>query len=215
MTCSFRGSIPGPGSRTWSATGQSSTCCRRSSRTMTPGRCCSRRMPSRVSTPPRWRDSYRASNLPGHDRTRPRHFGCAGWRTSRCDATRRTPGTRPVTGPTDRHPPAALGTGIAHAADPGLPVVGHVMRAYLARTETFVYNQMASLRRHHPVPVAHHRRPSTDFPLGDGAIAEELLRPRLAGVERLAYARLRIALPPATAALARFLREREARLLHF
>jgi colanic acid/amylovoran biosynthesis glycosyltransferase len=120
-----------------------------------------------------------------------------------------------VTGPTDGHPLAAVGTGIADAADPGLPVVGHVMRAYLARTETFVYNQMASLRRHHPVPVAHHRRPSTDFPLGDGAIAEELLRPRLARVERLAYARLRVALPPATAALARFLREREARLLHF
>ena len=55
------------------------------------------------------------------------------------------------------------------------PTVAHVMRAYLAPTETFVLNQMASLRRHRPVVVAHHRRPETEASLREGAIALEQL----------------------------------------
>ena len=45
--------------------------------------------------------------------------------------------------------------------------VGHMMRAYLSRTETFVYNQIASLHRYRPVVVARHRRPVIDFPLDE------------------------------------------------
>lgn len=104
---------------------------------------------------------------------------------------------------------------MTHTPAAGAPVVAHVMRAFLARTETFVHNQMATLRRYRPLPLAHQRRPDTDFPLGDGAIAEELLRPRLAQLERVAYRRLRVALPPAIAALARCAELHDARLLHF
>jgi colanic acid/amylovoran biosynthesis glycosyltransferase len=100
-------------------------------------------------------------------------------------------------------------------APPGAPVVAHVMRAYLARSETFIHNQMTTLRRYRALPVAHHRRPVKDFALDEGAIAEELIRPGLARLERLAYAKLRVALPPAVAALARYVRAHDARLLHF
>ena len=95
-----------------------------------------------------------------------------------------------------------------------LPTVAHVMRAHLAPTETFVSNQIASLRRHRPIVVAHHRRPGTVAPLGEGVIALEQLPPRLARAESLAYRTARVALPPANAALAAYIREQDARLLH-
>ena len=89
------------------------------------------------------------------------------------------------------------------------------MRAYLARTETFVHNQIANLQRHRPVVTAHHRRELTEFPLGEGLVAEEALSAPLAAVQRGAYRFGRVALPMGNAALARYLREQDARLLHF
>jgi colanic acid/amylovoran biosynthesis glycosyltransferase len=96
-----------------------------------------------------------------------------------------------------------------------MPTVGHLMRAFLARTESFVHNQISTLRRHRPVVAAHHRRPVSDYPLGEGLIAEEALRPPLASAQRLAYRAAKVALPPGQAALARYLREQDARLLHY
>jgi colanic acid/amylovoran biosynthesis glycosyltransferase len=93
--------------------------------------------------------------------------------------------------------------------------VGHVMRAYLAPTESFVYNQVTSLRRYRPVVVAHHARPRTEFPRREGAIAQECLPPRLARVERLAYRLARVALSPGQEAITRYLRARDTRLLHY
>jgi len=89
------------------------------------------------------------------------------------------------------------------------------MRAYLAPTETFVHNQIAGLRRYRGVVVAHHRRPQTEVPLRDGVIAGEALPPRAAALERAAYRAARVALPFGVELLARQLRERDARLLHF
>ncbi|MEY2513470.1 MAG: hypothetical protein QOJ89_828 [bacterium] len=95
------------------------------------------------------------------------------------------------------------------------PTVAHAMRAYLARTETFVHNQMTTLVRYRPVVVAHHRRRPCDFPLGEGAIAQERLPSLLADLDRLTYATARLALPRGIAELARYVREQDARLLHF
>ncbi|HEX2233615.1 MAG TPA: glycosyltransferase [Thermoleophilaceae bacterium] len=89
------------------------------------------------------------------------------------------------------------------------------MRAHLARTETFVHNQIMRLRRYRPVVAAHHRRQPVDFPLGDGLIAVEALRGPLAATERAAYRGARVALPPANSVLARYLEAEQARLLHF
>jgi colanic acid/amylovoran biosynthesis glycosyltransferase len=89
------------------------------------------------------------------------------------------------------------------------------MRAYLAPTESFVYNQVASLQRYRPIVVAHHVRPRTEFPRRDGAVAEECLPTPLARMERLAYRVARVALPSGQATLARYLRAQDARLLHY
>lgn len=89
------------------------------------------------------------------------------------------------------------------------------MRAYLAPTETFVHNQITGLRRYRPVVVAHHRRPETETELRDGLIAcDALSRPRSL-VARGSYRVARVALPPAMDLLSRYLREQDARLLHF
>jgi colanic acid/amylovoran biosynthesis glycosyltransferase len=94
------------------------------------------------------------------------------------------------------------------------PAVGHAMRAYLSPTETFVHNQIISLRRYRPVVVAHHRRPQTETELGEGVIAGDVLAPPLALLERAAYRATRVALPFGVDLLARYLREQDARILH-
>jgi colanic acid/amylovoran biosynthesis glycosyltransferase len=93
--------------------------------------------------------------------------------------------------------------------------VGHVMRAYLTPTETFIYNQINSLRRYRPVVAAHHRRAQVDYPLEEGAISQDLLPSAVARLEWLAYRAARVALPSGQRLLARYLREQDARLLHY
>jgi colanic acid/amylovoran biosynthesis glycosyltransferase len=95
-----------------------------------------------------------------------------------------------------------------------MPTVAHGMRAHLARTETFVTNQVRSLRRHRSIVVAHHRRPETDVPLGEGVVADEQVARPLAVAQGIAYRTAKVALPSATSALARYVREQDARLLH-
>jgi colanic acid/amylovoran biosynthesis glycosyltransferase len=96
-----------------------------------------------------------------------------------------------------------------------VPTVAHAMRAYLARTETFVHNQITTLRRHRPIVIAHHRRPDTDAPLAEGAIAYEQVTRPLAAAEAAAYRVAKVALPSGVAALASYVREQDARLLHY
>jgi colanic acid/amylovoran biosynthesis glycosyltransferase len=95
------------------------------------------------------------------------------------------------------------------------PTVGFALRSHLARTETFVHNQLITLERYHPVVLAHFRRPDTDAPLREGAIARERLPRLLAGLDALLYRAARTPLPQALDALARYAREQETRLLHF
>jgi colanic acid/amylovoran biosynthesis glycosyltransferase len=93
--------------------------------------------------------------------------------------------------------------------------VGFAMRAYLARTETFVYNQLVALRSHRPVVLAHRRRPGTEVELGEGAVARELLPAPLATLDALLYTGLRLSLPRGEALLARYAVAQETRLLHY
>ena len=95
-----------------------------------------------------------------------------------------------------------------------MPTVAHGMRAHLARTETFITNQVRSLRRHRSIVVAHHRRAETDVPLGEGVVADEEVARPVAVAQQLAYRTAKVALPSATNALARYVQEQDARLLH-
>lgn len=89
------------------------------------------------------------------------------------------------------------------------------MRAHLAPTETFVHNQLVALRRHRPVVLAQFRRPNSDAPLIEGAIARELLPGSLARLDALSYRALRLRGPRSVGALSRYAREQDTRLLHF
>jgi colanic acid/amylovoran biosynthesis glycosyltransferase len=95
------------------------------------------------------------------------------------------------------------------------PVVAHAMHAYLAPTETFVHHQITSLTRYRPVVVAHHRRPETETRLDEGLMATEALPAPLALMQRGGYRVARVALPAGVARLADYLRDREARILHY
>jgi colanic acid/amylovoran biosynthesis glycosyltransferase len=99
-------------------------------------------------------------------------------------------------------------------ARPG-PVVAHAMHAYLAPTETFVHDQITSLTRYRPVVVAHHRRPETETRLDEGLVATEALGRPLALLQRGGYRVARVALPAGMAQLADYLRDRQARVLHY
>ncbi len=89
------------------------------------------------------------------------------------------------------------------------------MRAYLAPSETFVTNQIASLRRYRPVVVAHHRRPRTEVALGEGVVASDALAGPRAVLQRGGYRMARAAMPSGVELLARYLRDQRARLIHY
>jgi len=97
----------------------------------------------------------------------------------------------------------------------GMPVVGHLMRNFLSATETFIGNQIVTLREHRAVVFCHHWTPNASYPLADVcALADELPVPAR-WADRAAYRAARV-LPPGSA---RFLVERMCRrgvsLLHF
>lgn len=93
--------------------------------------------------------------------------------------------------------------------------VAHAMRAYLLPTETFIYNQISSLKRYRPVVVAQQRRTNGAFPLADGAISQELISPGLARIELTAYRFGRVALPSGIRALADYMARSDVRILHY
>ncbi len=84
-----------------------------------------------------------------------------------------------------------------------------------ARTETFVLNQLRTLRRYRPVVVCHHRRDGSDLPMGAGVEVADVVSRRVATVDALAYRFTRQTLPPATAALGRYITRENARLIHY
>ena len=98
---------------------------------------------------------------------------------------------------------------------PERPAVAHIIRAYLARTETFVGNQIATLERYRPVVFCHHRLPNPGYPVDDVCILQQLLAPVPRLVDRAGY-RLARYLPPFSARLlAERARGESVRLLHF
>jgi len=94
------------------------------------------------------------------------------------------------------------------------PVVGHLVRGFVAPTETFIVNQIRSLRGFQPIVLCHHRlqqAPET-FPV---VALDQILAGRAALVDRLAYSVAR-QLPRASASLlATQAKSAGVSLLHF
>jgi colanic acid/amylovoran biosynthesis glycosyltransferase len=95
----------------------------------------------------------------------------------------------------------------------GEPVVAHVTRAYLKPTEAFIYNQLTHLRRYRPIVVCHHRHGG--FPLDQGMVALESLSRPVQLVDTVADRLVRTPLPTTMGAMARFVEEGGAKVLHF
>ena len=95
------------------------------------------------------------------------------------------------------------------------PTVAHVVRGFLAPTETFINNQIMTLTRYRPIVLCHHRRPGLDHTPADVHAVEELLPVWPRTVDRLLYRAARY-LPTASAKmLAEQAKAHAARLLHF
>lgn len=93
--------------------------------------------------------------------------------------------------------------------------VAHVARAFLAPTETFIGNQIATLERYRPVVLCHHRLPNSSYFFPSTYDVEVLLPPPLGMIDRWCY-RFARRLPDWSAqAIARQATLEGARLLHF
>lgn len=94
------------------------------------------------------------------------------------------------------------------------PTVAHVVRGFLAPTETFISNQIRTLTRYRPLVLCHHRRPGLAHTFADVYAVADELPPWSRTVDRLMYRGLR-RLPAASAQLlAAQARAQDARLLH-
>ena len=95
------------------------------------------------------------------------------------------------------------------------PVVVHAIRGYLSHTETFVGNQITTMRDYRPVVIAHHRSPNREFDIGDMYFvdAQPVHLRKLAS--SLAYSALKQMVPQDVSAAAHWAAKFYPRLWHF
>ena len=94
------------------------------------------------------------------------------------------------------------------------PKVAHVLRGYLATTETFIGNQIVSLREFQPIVLCHYRVNGHSYPVPNLVSVDELLPLHLRVVDSIAY-KARLLSPAAARALARSVLQQKAQLIHF
>jgi colanic acid/amylovoran biosynthesis glycosyltransferase len=95
------------------------------------------------------------------------------------------------------------------------PTVAHVMRIYLRATETFVGNQMVTLRRYRPLVLCYRRQPELDYAIADVGVESEMLSGPWKHLDLLNYRLTRHTFPQSVAVLARYALDHKARLLHY
>ena len=96
-----------------------------------------------------------------------------------------------------------------------IPVVAHVMRGYLARTETFIGNQIVTAETYQSIVLCHHRVEGHSYPLDNIASVSDLLSPCARLVDSLCYRAVRKLAPSAANMLARHAITSHVCLLHF
>ncbi len=95
------------------------------------------------------------------------------------------------------------------------PVVAHAIRGYLARTETFVGNQVTMLQDHRSIVIAHHRSPNREFDIDDLYIINERSKGLRRKVEKLAYSTLKRMMRNDVEAAASWVKNHSPALWHF
>lgn len=92
--------------------------------------------------------------------------------------------------------------------------IGHLIRTFLAPTETFIYAELRNHRRHEPVVLARRRKAADQFPIETAFIAEEGLPLPLVWASRASHRLLRTCLPAAADWLAKEAQKADVKLLH-
>jgi colanic acid/amylovoran biosynthesis glycosyltransferase len=93
--------------------------------------------------------------------------------------------------------------------------VAHVKRSFLSPTETFVSNQITTLKRYRAVVFCHHCVRNASCPLADVYCIQELLPPLLRLVDHISYHAARRLPCFSTRLIAEQARAEAVRLLHF
>jgi colanic acid/amylovoran biosynthesis glycosyltransferase len=91
----------------------------------------------------------------------------------------------------------------------------HAIRGFLAPTETFVGNQIATLQRYTPLVLAHHRSPNREFDIENMYVINERGKGVGRTVGSLAYTATRALMPYDVAAAAQWLESFDPALWHF
>lgn len=94
------------------------------------------------------------------------------------------------------------------------PAVGHFIRVFLSRTETFIWNQIRTLQRYRPTAFCHHESPSFRGDFEVVTVRDEAPAP-LRTLDELSYRALRRLPGPSAALLADAVTARSIDVLHF
>lgn len=95
------------------------------------------------------------------------------------------------------------------------PVVAHLIRSYLAPTETFIYNQIRCLKSFKPIIVCHNRNKNSPYAICDTFSALEMLKGYQKIFANYFYKLLRQSTPMECEILKRTILENKSKLLHF
>jgi len=95
------------------------------------------------------------------------------------------------------------------------PVIAHAIRGYLARTETFVGNQVTTLQEHGSVVIAHHRSPNREFDVDNLYFINEQRSGARKKLGDIAYTSLRAMLPADVTSASEWLGRFSPALWHF
>lgn len=95
------------------------------------------------------------------------------------------------------------------------PTVAHVMRVYLSKTETFIGDQIFTLRRFRPVVLCRDRLDGHSYSFNDVFSAVNMLNPLSRAVENCCYRFFRCPTKAAIKSLVSKVKEESVRLLHY
>lgn len=96
-----------------------------------------------------------------------------------------------------------------------IPVVAHVKRSYLARTETFVGNQIVTLEKYRPIVLCNHQIDGHSYPRDDVISVIDILTSGRRSLNKLFYRSARILTPAASNALVKHTKTLPVSLIHF
>jgi len=95
------------------------------------------------------------------------------------------------------------------------PTVAHLIRCYLSPTETFIFNQISSLRKFRPIVLCHRQNNNQPFPFEDAFCSTKLLPKFYKISAEISYRLLRHLTNKESEELIKIIKSEDVKLLHF